>query len=111
MIDKKRLTTPKATFVLWLGHMEAVHAVHGLKRGLAAVDHAIDLAKTYREPFNLAHALGMRAYFLARNDPDDPEIPPLIAAQSDLIGKYCFRPLTPVGPASKLVRTSPEDPR
>ena len=109
VIDKKRLTTPKATFVLWFGHMEAIHAVHGLERGLEAADYAIDLARTYREPFNLAHALGIRAYFLAQNQPDDPEIAALIAEQAELIKKYRFRPLTPVGPASTLARTSLAD--
>jgi tetratricopeptide (TPR) repeat protein len=59
---------------LYAGYAEALVRCGENERGLAALEHALEIARKMKNPWLLADCLGLRAYLLGEIDPDSASI-------------------------------------
>lgn len=66
---QRRPYCTRAMLNFWASRAEAVAVARGVEAGLAAADIAVDFARRYSAPGHLVEALGARARFAQRTDP------------------------------------------
>jgi class 3 adenylate cyclase/tetratricopeptide (TPR) repeat protein len=59
---------------LYVGYAEALVRSGELERGLSALDHALSIARTIKNPWLIVECLGLRGRALTEATPDDPRI-------------------------------------
>ena len=66
---------------LYVGYAEALVRSAELERGLAALDHALSIARAIKNPWLIVECLGLRTRVLMETTPDDPRIDQDLAEQ------------------------------
>jgi hypothetical protein len=66
---------------LYVGYAEALVGSDELERGLAALDHALSIARAIKNPWLIVECLGLRTRVLMETTPDDPRIDQDLAEQ------------------------------
>ena len=73
--DELHLRTGQAEVCyLYAGYAEALFRFGEAERGLSALDHALTIARSIRNPWLIVDCLGLRARLLAESAPDDPRV-------------------------------------